>query len=259
MSIKTLLVCLLLLTASSIEAAFSFRGPHTFSFGPEGYYARRTRQGGAVSDGFMGGAYLSYERLRRCAIYWGAEYSVAYGQLTGHDASGSRQKSWLLDQNVEGRLGYNYGSKKGRRLYIAPFIGYGYFYQTNRFVDPSALTVKFRNTFPYTLVGFQTGMRLNRCWSVALLGKGKWMMDGRSRITGDAMFDNVTLSMEEKWQYEVELPIDYIRSRDRCTLNFRITPFFRLRQYGGKMDFPFDYVETRFRNIGLRLLATYSF
>lgn len=259
MSIRALLTISFLFFSALVDASISFRGPHTFSAGPEFYWAKRTRPGGTALDGFMYGGYLSYERVRRCALYWGVDYSVAYGKLEGKSADRSRQKSWLLDETVEGRLGYTYGTKRWKRPYITPFLGYGYFYQTNRFVSPSPLLVKFRNTFPYACCGFQAGFRFSPSLKLGVLAKGKWMIDGRHRITGDSQFDNITLSMEEKWQYEIELPFDYIRSDERCFINFRIVPFFRLRHYGEKMDFPFDFVETKYRNWGIRALVTYAF
>lgn len=250
---------LVLFFASFNLDAFRLRGPHAFNVGPEVYYNVRTRVGGARQDGIIYGVNAKYERFRRCAWYWAAQYDGGWGDMDGNDASGNKVKSHFSEQQVEGRFGYNYQWKNGCKPYILPIIGYGYYWQTNDFVQPSPLEVQFKDYFPYAAVGLQVGMNLTPHMTLGLFAKGDWMLEGNSKIVGIEELGSVKLSMQEEWQYTFEAPLTYRRNQCRRTFYYIFTPFVRIRHFGGLPGFPFDFLETRYRNYGAKLLIGYDF
>lgn len=250
---------LLLFFASFQLDALRVCGPHALTIGPEVYYVVRTRAGGARQDGTMYGLSAKYERLRGCSLYWAVQYDGGWGELYGSDANGNDVKSYFSEQQIEGRLGYNYQWKFSCKPYILPFIGYGYHTQTNDFIQPSPLEVQFKDYFPYSAVGIQVGINLTSRMTLGLLFKADWMLEGNSKIEGIEEFGTVKLNMEEEWQYTFEAPLTY-RSQLRCrTFYFMFTPFVRFRHFGGLPGFPLDFLDTHYRNYGAKLLCGYDF
>lgn len=255
--VRIFLVCALL-CSFSLEA-LRFRGPHRYTIGPEMFYTYRTRDGGSWQDGAVAGGQIKYERFRRSALYWAALYTAGYGELSGEDGGGDPIRSRLFQQDAEGRLGYNFQWKNSWKPYILPFVGYGYFFQRNSFMNNAPVQINLTNQFCYTALGLQWGFNLTRYTTFSFLGKADWMVDGTQELSGAAVDERVTLSMEEKWQFTIELPIEHHRRLDRCCLFLVATPFMRLRHYGGMAGFPFDFAETRFREFGARISVGYDF
>jgi hypothetical protein len=246
----------LLIFISTQVDAFRIHGPHALSLGPEAYYLVRTRQGGTKQDGGMVGINAKYERIRRWGLYGALEYNGGWGELSGKDAANNSILSSLSQQQVEARGGFNFQFKTGRKAYFLPFVGYGYFYQENSFVDQG---LNFIDYFPYASIGAQIGMNLTPCTTVALLVKGDWMLEGNTRIEGIQELGTVKMNMEADWQYYAELPITLRKSLGCHCFYAIVTPFFQLRHFGGLPSFPVDFIDTRYRSYGAKVTVAYDF
>lgn len=230
-----------------------------FYLGPDIYHVKRLRRGGTHQSGVLCGVRGGYDRIKRYNFYVGVEGAWASGEITGESASGSHLKSTLTEAEIEGRLGYTLGTKHACRPTFTPFVGVGYFNQTNKFRAPSPVPLHFTDTFQYGVVGFLSNIYFMPCLSAGVNFKAKFVYDPRSRISNDPEGEDVTLKFGEKTQYEVDLPITfYFDFCDQCwTLSG--VPFYIYRHYGEMPNFPFDFVETKYIIYGGRLLLGLQF
>lgn len=244
-----------------LEASLPFflKGPHRVAVGAEVYHSRRLKDGGSEQTGTPVGWYASYNRIRRNALYWGVDGRMAWGGMYGHSGSGRPLVSDLMDSEVEGRFGYTFQRTKGTRDALSLFIGYGYFNGTNKFRNPSPLPLHYRDYFTYYVVGFLASATFTPHFRLGANFKIQFMNDGKSEVTNDPYAPDVTLKMENKPQYQAEIPLTYI-TRDRYThFEISLVPFLRYRHYGGRENYPYDFIETKFQMFGGRLEAAYVF
>lgn len=227
--------------------------------GPEVYHLTRTKEGGTKQKGYLYGLRGGYDRIKRYRLYWGIEGYFAKGQIRGKSGSDAKLVSDILDSEIEGRFGYTFHRKTCFQASFTPFIGYGYFYQTNHFKHPSPLHLHFRDTFQYLVGGFISKFYINPCWNVGITFKAKYSIDGKSKITHDPDFDDMTIQMSDKMQYSVDFPINGVFCWCNRMLDLSLVPFYQFRHYGGRENFPFDFIDTKFRIYGVRLLFNYCF
>ncbi len=233
-------------------------GPHRISVGPQFYHVKRLRDGGSRQTGWLCGLRGSYERLKPNAFYWAAEGSWAQGSIDGTTASGTRIKSDMMDSEVEGRLGYNIHWHCGLCWAFTPFVGAGYYHGENRFVHPSPLEVLFVDTFKFGTAGFLLRAWCDDCWTVGFNFKVRQMYEGRDKVV-DPEVPNTTTIIEDKMHYICELPIQRricIYGRE-CYAS--VVPFYEHRHLGGREDFPFDFIDTKYKIHGVRLFLGTSF
>lgn len=230
-----------------------------FSISPEFYHVKRTREGGTRQSGFLFGGQARYERIKGFDFYWGLQASYAKGRISGKGGKGNALRSHLTDREIEGRLGYTFCSEK----YFKPFYpsltlyaGYGYFGETNKFLPPTFLTLKFKDYFNYISGGCLSSLYLTPEFKAGLNFKGAWMIRGRSKISDDPSFDDLSLIMGSKMQYEIEAPLTYVRCNDCFTFELSAVPFAQYRHFGGMGNFPFDFADTMINVFGLRLMFT---
>lgn len=122
--------CLFLLLGF-VEAGVCY--PNFLALGPEFYLLKRTRDGGAKQDGWIIGGRISYDRIKPYRLYLGGDFLYATGKLTGKTATGKEMLSSLTDENGEVRIGITLQQEGGRCFFIVPFVGYGFFRETNDF------------------------------------------------------------------------------------------------------------------------------
>lgn len=227
--------------------------------GPEVYSVLRTKEGGAEQKGVLWGGRARYERLKGCKWYLGAEISYARGDLTGRSGSEDRIKSTLSDGSIEGRLGYSFLLNERRCFTFTPFIGIGYFCEKNNFCCPSPIPVHFRNSFSYLPLGFLSYISLSDRLKLGLRFTARYLWDHKMKVTHDPHFGKLSLKYVEKCQYRIEMPLLY----EACLCNrvwlMGISPFFEYRRYGHLANFPFDFLETKFRLWGAYLQLIYLF
>jgi hypothetical protein len=232
---------------------------HQAFAGPEIYYIKRTREGGANQNGYLYGARLGYDYIRRYAFYIGFDGLYAQGFLKGCSGEGDRIKSELTDANIEGRIGYTFQSKACHYFSFTPFVGIGYFWEFNDYQHPSPIQAYFKNTFYYVPVGFLSRVFFNPQLSVGLNFKARILVDGKVKVTHDEEAENSTQRYKEDWQYRIDVPLTYYF----CWLNqdvaVSLVPFYEYRHYGHRVNFPFDFLDTKFRIYGGTLKLFYLF
>lgn len=239
---------------------FAFQGTtQKISFGPESYYIKRIKAGGTWQSGVLGGGYGGYERIKPNAFYFGAFGMIANGRISGYSAHGDRLISNFTDEEVEVRLGYNIKDRSRYTSIFTPFIGLGYLEQINSYLAPSPLLLQFNDIIKYFSFGFLTDIKISKRFSLGLNIILKWVLDGKCEVTHDPDEDDNQLIMENEMQYVLELPITYQLSRHKRVFTLSATPFFQFRHYGGRENYPYDFIDTRFRVYGLRVLCNYWF
>lgn len=249
---RTGFLCLLLLL-SAPACAFDVY------VGEESYFIWRMRDGGTKQDGRLDGVRVGFDRLRGNRWYLGADYLYATGKMSGQTGRGSPQKSTLTDEIVEVRFGYTLAQCIEGHPYFTPFIGWGYFKETNDFAPPSPLPITFTDTFNFAAVGFLSGVNLTPLLSMGFNFKVRFMQNGTSKVTEDPLFDDVTLSMEDEIQCRLEVPFT-CAPRDACLgLKGEVVPFYAYRHFGGREGYPFNFRDTKFHLIGLRLSLLYRY
>lgn len=234
-------------------------GPHRLSLGPECYYLKRERQGGTWQNGWFYGGRITYDRTKANGFYAGALARAAGGVLQGETASGATLKSNASECAVEGDLGWTFGFCIIRPLLITPFVGYGYFKGVNDFKSPSPLTLKFTDRYGYTAGGIFSNIEITSCISLGLNFRAKWMSEPKETVSGDPDNGDLALQVGEHWLYEAEVPLNYGFSWCNWCCHASLVPFWERRDYGGRENFPFDFIETRYTIYGLRLLLGISY
>lgn len=225
------------------------------SLGPEIYYMKRERHGGTHQSGRMDGVRICIERFKRYGWYLGAEYFYANGELKGENTRGNKLNSEVTDNICELRAGYTL-QKSESPASFTPLIGIGYFHETNQFFSPSPIQFHFTDSFEYVVAGFIASHNLTPCLSIGLNFRADFMIFGRSKITHDPMYEDTTLDMERALQTRVEVPISINLNQ---ALSAELVPFYEHRRFGGREGYPFDFVDTQFQLLGMRIALTYCY
>lgn len=229
------------------------------SAGPETYYFHRLRDGGTHQEGRIDGISVGIDRLKRYGIYIGGEYLYATGRLKGRTGRGSPLTSELTDEIYEIRLGFTLQQNKHGCPFFTPFGGWGFFREINDFKPPSPLPCKFTDTFNYIVAGFLSGVNLTPLLSMGVNFKLKFMQDGKSKVTDDPLFDDVTLMMKEEIQARVDVPFVFFPCHSWLGLGFQFSPFYEYRHFGGREGFPFNFRDTKFQLYGAKFTLMYRF
>jgi hypothetical protein len=232
---------------------------HQPFIGPEIYYVKRVREGGTHQDGYMFGVRLGYDYIRRYAFYFGADALYAQGTLKGETGEGLDLKSQLTDANVEGRIGYTFQTKGCYHASLTPFVGAGYFWEINKFKDPSPNHFHFYNRIFYVPIGFLSSIFVLPELSIGVNFKARIPIEGKIKVENDEETESDTLRYEEKWQYRVDVPITYYFCWSESNLAISLVPFYEYRHYGYKANFPYDFLDTKFNIYGGTLKFLYLF
>lgn len=250
----SLLILLLLAPLFSVQGECIF-----FEIGPEIYHMRRWREGGTHQSGRMDGIYIAGERFKKEGWYVGADALFATGNLNGKSGSGRTLRSVIDDTIYEGRLGYTFQSALAECSFFTPYGGYGYFRETNTFYPPSPIPFKFIDTFNYFTCGFLSGVNFTPLLSMGVNFKVRFMLNGKSKVENDPLFDSVTLLMNNETHYQIEIPMTYGSCQCWGYTEAAFIPFYEFRHFGGRMGFPFDYIDTKFSLWGAKLTLAYRF
>lgn len=232
---------------------------NTICCGPIFYHTRRIKKGGTKQSGYMYGFQASYDRIKNYCFYWGLHGYYAEGDIKGRTGRGAPLSSELADAEIEGRIGYTVGLDNCYLPSFTPFIGFGYFHQTNRFRHPSPVKFHFQDYFKYTTIGFLSSFYPLDYLKVGLNFRAKFMIEGKSRVSHDPDNHNLILLMDDEVQYSLDLPLTYFLCWKGSDVFVSLIPFAELRHYGGYENYPFDFIETRFVNIGGKFLFGTSF
>lgn len=233
--------------------------PYSIYVGPEIYHMRRWRDGGTVQTGRLDGLRCGIDKIQKYCFYYGFDALYAEGDLSGHTGSDFPLKSTIRDLTLEGRLGYALESISTRCPYFVPFAGFGYFNEINDFHSPSPIPFTFTDSFYYITTGFLSGINFTPLLSMGLNFKIRFMLNGRSRVTDDPFYEDLTLSMKEETHYRLEVP--FICKLWYPNQNFKIgcVPFYEYRHFGGRVAYPFNFVDTKFSLFGARFAIILGF
>ncbi len=226
--------------------------------GPEIYYMKRLKEGGAEQGGTLYGIRGGYDHVRRYKLYWGLEAFWATGSLQGNVRE-EKLKSQFTDINVEARVGYTLQSKCWRCASLTPYVGLGYFWEKNNYQDPSPLHIHFKNQFSYVPLGFLSQIFIVPNFSLGLNFKVRYILEGKQHVSHDPKHDHMTQNYDEKLQYRVELPATYFFCWKCHPLGVSLVPFFEYRHYGHRANFPFDFLDTKLKLYGATLKLLYLF
>ncbi len=255
----TLFLWILLL---STQNAFGGCWQKTYStdpfIGPEIYYMKREKEGGSQQTGVLYGVRAGYDRVQRSSCYWGIDGLWAQGPLEGKNTYACL-KSEFTDANVEARVGYTFQSKNWRCASFSPYTGLGYFWEKNHYVHPSPLHVHFDNTFSYIPIGFLSQVFLTPQCSIGLNLKFRYILEGEQKVTHDSNYGALKQHYDEKLQYRIELPLTYFFCWRCHSFGCSIVPFYEVREYGHRANFPFDFLETKLTLYGATLKLAYLF
>ncbi len=234
-------------------------GPHTIFLGPEVCHLSRHREGGSKQSGWLYGGHLRYDRIAKDSVYWAFDAYCDTGNITGKTASGRKIKSTITEYEIQARLGYSIYWGDLRELLIIPYGTYSYFHGKNKFEHPSPAIYTLHDTLHLGGGGVWISFALMENCRCGLDFSAKYMIQGKNHVRDDPEFDNVSLEIESKWQYEIDLPIEFIVPL--CDYNFevRFVPFYRFRHLGGKPNYPFDFYETKFETYGAQFLVSLGF
>lgn len=259
---KRLFLILLLfssLNAYEDECCYNFLPIYKTTIGPEIYHVKRTREGGASQSGCLYGVRGSFERIGRYKWYLGLEGLYGRGAITGHSGTGAKLKSTLTDRFIEGRLGYTFQAKCAFIPSFTPFFGYGYSDETNHYKSPSPLLVKFIHESAYISFGFLSSITFCPEFSAGFNLKMRSLVDPICKVKTDPVFGTLKMHILEKMQYRFELPLEYAIFRECHVFELGLVPFYEIRHYGGRENYPFDFLDTKLRLFGVNFQFSYRF
>lgn len=233
------------------------RGVEVFC-GPEIYYVKRTKEGGAEQTGTLYGVRLGYEKVKRYKFYYAVDGLFSQGILKGK-ANENTIKSELTNSSIETRFGYTFQAKYWPCFSLTPFVGVGYIWEYSQFLHPSPLKVHFDNRYPYIPFGFLSSFFISDRWQIGLKFTARFTWDGKQKVTHDPEHHSLVQCYEDHMQYRVELPIAYYYCWCGQSLGVRLTPFYEYRRYGTYVNFPFDFIDTKLNFYGANLELLYRF
>lgn len=238
---------------------------HQFYIGSEIYHVDRKRH--VLNDrtpskqhGYVYGVRAGYDRIKRCRLYWGGDVLYATGRLRGHKNE-DKLKSRFTDENIEGRLGYTFQMKSWWLPTFVPYIGIGYYRETNKLQEPSPVIFKLRVSFEYFTAGFLSQIYPSPHWVLGVNFKTRVLFNSRARISDDPnpTHESATICIDNKVQYRVELPIIYRLTPGCDKFAISIVPFYENRHYGYHPDLTYDFHDTKQNFYGFDARLMYLF
>lgn len=245
--------------------AFNFSKVHAsndqgiqFYIGPEIYYVDRLKEGGGKQTGVLYGIRAGYERIKRYKFYYALEGLYSQGTLNGK-SNNNHVRSEFSNSTIETRFGYTFQCKYWPGYAFTPYVGFGYMWEYSRYKNPTPIKVHFDNRFPYIPFGFISSMFVTKQLQVGLNVKVRFLWDGKQKVTHDPEFNSLIQCYEDHFQYRVEFPIAYYFCWRGETLAVRLTPFYEYRHYGHSINYPFDFLDTKYKFYGANLELIYRF
>lgn len=170
-------------------------------------------------------------------------------------------RSTLTDFNIEGRIGYTLQANIWLQPSITPFAGYGYYEEITKFNSPSPTHVKFTTHYDYFVLGFLSKIWVSDYLSTGFNFKMRFSWNTKCEVTDDPdpEFNDKTMLVDDKYAYRFELPI--VMQCFPCIKRFAIalTPFYEIRQYGGRENWPCDFFDTTLHMYGANFQFIFKF
>lgn len=252
---RTLFLILITALTTTIRA----NCPYQLYIGEESYFLWRLRSAGTHQEGRLDGVRVGIDRIKAYGWYLGADYLHASGNINGKSGRGSPLASELTDEIFEARIGYTLQNPTPGCPFFTPFLGWGYFKEVNDFYPPSSLPCKFTDTFNFIVAGFLSGVNLTSLLCIGVNFKVRFMQDAQSKVTEDPLFDDVTLQIDDETLYRLEVPLTFTPCDSFLGLGGQVAPFYEFRHFGGREGYPFNFKDTKFHLLGMRLSLAYRF
>jgi len=235
---------------------------HILTIGPEFYNLTRIRHSDTKTNtkqnGTPIGVRATYDYIKRYKFYCGAQIFWATGILNGKTAGEEKIRSSWTDEQIEGNVGYTFQYKYFPHVSFTPFGGYGYYRETNKFIHPTPVPLKFITKYGYISYGFLSSVLVNSWLSIGVNLRLR-SPNNPQCVIKDPDFDAVKLKIGERIQYRIETPLIYY-DRFLCNLfQLGLVPFYEKRDYGKWADFPVSYVKTTIQTYGLNLQLIFRF
>ncbi|MCB1114075.1 MAG: hypothetical protein KDK62_04900 [Chlamydiia bacterium] len=224
-----------------------------FTLGGTVSYLKREKSGGSNQTGTLGGIRAGFDRFKRYSWYIGAETEALWGTLRGHNRFQDKLHSDFISFWGEGRFGYTFQSKCFPYLAFTPFIGGGFLEENNNFSSPSPIPIHFRTHAPYAAGGFFSWIDLGSGFEGGLNLKLKLPIDPKCHVHNDPMNPPSQQLINERLLWRIELPLSY-RLNPCASRLVTISPFWELRSYGKRINYPFDFLNTRLNFWGVSVL-----
>lgn len=229
------------------------------SIGAEWSHINREREGGTKQSGDCFGGRLTFDRIKRYKVYYGAQGYYGTGTLNGHQGSGAKIRSQFTNGQIEGSIGYTFQSKCFLSPWITPICGIGYMYEKNNFKHPSPLLLTFTTRYGYFPFGFLSGITVAEHFGIGLNVRFRWPFEPLCRVSNDEEQENTKQHIKEKLGFKIEVPLLYETPAFCRSLLVGILPYYELRHYGGMENYPFDFFNTKLHIYGINLQILYQF
>jgi hypothetical protein len=108
-------------------------------------------------------------------------------------------------------------------------------------------------------LGFLSTTTFKNGWQAGLRLTVKWMYEGKCYITNYPSLDDFTQIIDNKMLFTLDLPISYKLFGPCSRYKLTLMPFFQIRHYGGRFNYPIDFYDTRYDTYGARLLLDIQF
>lgn len=234
-------------------ALISLNKANVIAIAPEFSWLKRKREGGTSQDGPLYGIRVQYDHIKRYKFYWGVQGYYASGSVDGHTGNDSKIKSRWTDEMIEGNFGYTFQYKYCPHYSFTPFVGAGYFRETNKFGDPSPIHLKFITQLPYISYGFLSSITFRNCFSIGVNARFRTPWEVKCHVKDDPDFDTIKLNVGEELQYRIELPLYYRQALFCSFFELGLVPFYEKRAYGGRENYPFNFFETHVTLYGFNI------
>jgi hypothetical protein len=259
-----LLILTLIFISTSLWGLHVSSGPSSYApdvldIGPQVFFLRRIRKGGTRQDGRLQGVYISYDYLKKQSIYFGGSWEKSTGDIEGQTGRGAPLKSEMTDNLYEGRIGYTFQHPSVLHTFFVPLIGYGYFDESNSYINPSPINITYYNSYQYVLAGFLTGADLNNYVGFWINFKIRFMINGQAKVEDKSMAQNIELKMNNELSFRLDTPIIFSPPYIGYFLKISAAPFYEYRHYGGRKGYPYNYYDTKMNSIGGRVSAMLRF
>jgi hypothetical protein len=231
---------LVLLFTTLITADIKANYPHQFYIAPDVYFRDYDEELEAPKKshefGMLYGLQAGYSFIQLDRYYFGADLRYSYGEtvydgsiqnLLNNEITPYRSHTENNFVNFETRVGMTYGCQ---RLQYIPFVGIGGQYWYRGPARDNRYGYAEEYIWGYFSFGIKTIYSLNSNWSIGLNLKGMQMFSGTMYIPS---MNQLRFSLGNLLQYEIELPIIYIRSNTCSFLNqISFVSYFRNQNIG---------------------------
>ena len=236
----------------------SFCVDSKFLLGPEIYHVHRVKKGCGSQDGtalgFRGSIEANFERHGFLAT----NFLVSSAHLSGKNSDSALQ-SKFINNYLEIVAGYNFFFNCfACEFKLTPFFGYGSMWENNSFKQKKPIRISFRNQLIYFPLGFHFVYKINDRYSTGVTALLRYIWDGAVQVK-DPFYKKLVQRYEEHPQYRLEAFLNFCIELCKKNVDLSSSIFYEYRHYGSAINFPFDFIDTKFEFWGINLKLAIPF